>query len=237
MLSHLFGSFRMLIARHTYHEADRYFHQGIGHEEERAFDDPFQLLRRHLSPVGHVHLQGRTAVEIMPWLRWTLRADPTHVEAWLVAAYWLQRDLHRPDLARAVYREAALANPHDYRIFMEWARLLLREGSWGGATRLCDQALARWPSPLTVDDETARLDRARLMEWRGYLWAWLGEREKALQSLEIAQSLRPQHRIIREEIVRIRLAQEIAGVVGPGLLKLRDDDEAAHPPRRRDDHH
>ncbi len=216
------GGLRRLAARRFYYEADRYHHRGIGHERQTAIETPLHRLGRQLTPSAHVHVEGVEASEILPWLRWTVTADPEDVEAWRVAAYWVGRSTHRPDLVRAVYREAARHHPRDYRIHLDWARQLLHEGAWSGAARLCDRALALWPSPLDPQDQEAALDFARLLEWRAYLYAYEGDRARALGLLERVIALRPAHRLAADEAARLRSDKEIAGRLGPGLSHLRE---------------
>ena len=222
---HLFGSLRRLVADHAYEEADRYFHHGVGHVEETDFSDPLWQLRRWLIPSAHAHLSEASVAEFLPWLRWTIRADPEHVEAWLVAAYWLQQNLRRPDLARAVYREAAQLNPKDYRVYLHWARLLLRLGEWGGAARLCERAWSCWPHPLDPKDEEAQLDRARLLEWRGYLHAWQGDLGAAIAALEEALALRPHHAMVRQELHHLRSAPPGESILSAGLIRLQKSND------------
>ncbi len=229
VLARAFGSLRLLAARHAYREADRFFHRGIGHLRTASFDDPLQRLRRTLAPALHEHLPDADAVELMPWLRWTVAADPTNVEAWLVAVFWLNSVIRRPDLARLACREALAANPGDYRPYLQWARLLLQDGLWGPAARVCDRALARWPAPLAADDPDARLDRARLLEWRGYLWAFAGERDRAESALAEVAALRPEHQLVRIELQRLQSGAAPPGEIGPGLRHLRRAPEPYRP--------
>jgi len=231
-----FGALRRLAARHTLAEADRYFHRGIGAVRRSDFDDPLQRIGRQLSPNLHEHLDPAETRELMPWLRWTVAADPADVEAWLIAAFWLDRGMGRTDLARAVCREAAAANPDDYRPCLQWARLLLREGAWGPAARVCDRALALWPARLAAGDADAELDRARLLEWRGYLYAFAGDRARAEETLAAAAALRPDHRGVQEELERIRSGAALAGVIGPGLRRLRETAEPLRPVCEEHDH-
>mgnify|MGYP005838087709 CR=1 FL=1 len=228
-VARVFGSLRQLSARHTLAEADRYFHRGIGAVREAGFDDPLQRLRGQLSPNLHEHLEPTEAQELMPWLRWTVAANPSDVETWLIAAFWLDHGLERIDLALAVCREAAAANPDDYRPYLQWARLLLRDGAWGPAGRVCDRALALWPARLEAGDPDAELDRARLLEWRGYLYAFSGDRSRAEETLLAAVSLRPDHQGVQEELQRIRSGAALTGVVGPGLRRLRGAAESLRP--------
>lgn len=225
MLSRVFGSLRLVVSQQAFLEADRVFHRGVGHQSEVAFDDPLQRWRRQLSPTLREHLPDSDLAELMPWLSWAVRADPQNVEAWLVAVYWLSSGLERMDLALAACREAAAANPGDYRPYMQWARLLLRVGRWEAAARVCDRALELWPAPLKPDDNLARLDEARLWEWRGYLWAHSGDRERAAAALERVLARRPNHETARVELDRIRSGAPIVGEMGPGLTRLLGRDE------------
>lgn len=224
-LSRLFGSLRLVVSQQAFVEADRVFHRGVGHQHETFFDDPLQRWRRQLSPTLHEHLPDSDLAEVMPWLRLTVRANPHDVEAWLVAAYWLSNSLERTDLAIAACREAAAANPGDYRPYMQWARLLLRVGRWEAAARVSDRALELWPAPLEPEDNMARLDEARLWEWRGYLWAHSGDVERAVAALERVLARRPNHETVRVELDRIRSGASVAGEIGPGLARLLGRDE------------
>jgi tetratricopeptide (TPR) repeat protein len=191
VLDRMAGSLRTAIAESLYLRADAYFHAGRGHVRERAFRGVFDRLQDGLQPQAHRHAEGEETAEILPWLRWSTAVDSTSVDAYLAAAYWMEREVRRPDRVDPIFREAARRNPRDYRIGLDWGRSLARRGDFPAAIRLLGSALRRWPVPLAPEDGQAQLDRVALLEIRGLLLLHEKDRKAALEHLRRAQVFRP----------------------------------------------
>lgn len=161
----LLGSTRMILGDAFYERGDDYFHRGVPHQKNKAFNDIFQTWSQHVRPAAHEHATGKTVYEVMPWLDFTVRMNPHHVEAWLVAAYWLAGDGERPDLALQVIADGIRANPGDYQLYAERGRIHLRQGENEQAERALAAAVRLWPSSYNPDDPMIRYDLARCLSY------------------------------------------------------------------------
>jgi tetratricopeptide (TPR) repeat protein len=180
------------VGERFFERADLYFHRGIPHQRPSIGPTLFTRWAARLVPPSPLHAEGADACEILPWLRFATAMDPGNVDAYLVAAYWVERSGGRPDLAEDVLREVVRRNPRDYRPFFDWARLALRRDSPARALALLGAGLRAWPEPAPPGDPDAVRDRAVMMEMRGLLLASDGQREEALRELERAAEIRPQ---------------------------------------------
>ena len=107
------GDARKAIGEQFYLTADQYFHRGVPHSRERAFDRGlFIWLQNAAAPKAHAHLEGDSIKEMLPWLSMTLRMDPENVEAFRVTAFWLSSKLGEIEQAEQIlsgFSEAASA--------------------------------------------------------------------------------------------------------------------------------
>jgi tetratricopeptide (TPR) repeat protein len=65
--------------------------------------------------------------EILPWLRLAADLDPQRVGTFVVGAYWLRRELHKPHEAEAFLREGLRANPGNHELLFEMGRIYFEE--------------------------------------------------------------------------------------------------------------
>lgn len=207
VLDRVAGSLRTALAGNLYNRADAYFHAGREHARKRAFRGVYDRVLEGLLPQTHRHAAREETSEILPWLRWSTATDPSNVDAYLAAAYWMEREVRKPDRVDAIFREAARHNPGDYRIGLDWGRSRARRGDIPGAVRLLGSALRRWPAPLGPEQDTARHDRVALMEIRGLLLLHEGRRGEALLHLRRAQALRPESPGLNRWIARVEAGE------------------------------
>ncbi len=152
----LLGNARELLANHLIKKADVYFHAGYypsifheaaqarsrdhlhseeydehAHEKEMSFlskpKDIIDRFGRYFYPTEHRHLHGHETAEILPWLKFAASVDPQNVESYVITAFWLRRELHKPDQAEAFLREGLKANPNNLTLLYELARLRWEE--------------------------------------------------------------------------------------------------------------
>jgi tetratricopeptide (TPR) repeat protein len=193
----LFGSSRRVLSAELYDRADAYFHRGVAHREKRVErHDWIQRLRADISPEAHRHAEGLNSSEIIPWLRLATDADPHNVEAWLVASFWLETGMQRPDLAEQVLREAQRHNPGDYRVLLDRARLYLRTARFSEGANVLDAALARWPGSLDPDDRQSLLDKAELLTYRAFLHEIEGHPREAAAGFKNVLAIFPERTYI-----------------------------------------
>jgi len=197
------GVSRVAFGRSFYIGADDYFHRGIGRKRDVEFANRlFQRWGAAIRPSGHIHTEGYSVSEIIPWLRMAAAADPGNVEAFLTMAYWLTR-LGRFDAAEQVLREAQRLHPQDVRLLGERGRLAFRRQQDDRAAALIDAALRVWPNPLPPDDDEARLEKTRLLSYRAVIHELRGEKDPAIRCFREALRFMPRNEGIRRHIGRL----------------------------------
>jgi len=232
---------RLALSGHFYEMADLYFHCGVEHIRDRAFEDSiWQRTMELISPVAHVHRDGQSVKEIMPWLWMAIRADPHNVQTYLVAAYWLANEADRPDLALSVLDEARWQNPGNCEIQIERGRICLALRRIEAATHAFDAALAFWPGHQDPADQSARHERATALLYRALLHELAGENDAAVRALQEHLSLFPDRTHIAERIRALekgeapsRLASEFLDDI---LRKYQDAESARADEEDGEDH-
>jgi tetratricopeptide (TPR) repeat protein len=134
--------------------------------------DWIEKLGRNFFPTVHTHLEGQNAQELLPWLKLSAEMDPTRVETYVTAAYWLRTSLNQPDAAESFLREGLRANPNDPDILLELGRVFFySKNNVRVARNIFELALAGWekqekanrnPNPEThveILGEMVRVDR------------------------------------------------------------------------------
>ncbi len=197
----LFGSSRRALSADLYERADMYFHRGVPHRQKRVErHDWMQRLRADISPEAHRHAEGLDSAEIVPWLRLATDADPHNVEAWLVAAFWLETGIQRADLAEQVLRDAQRYNPGDYRVLLDRARLYVRSGRFREAANVLEAALARWPGSLDPADRQSLLDKAEILTYRAFLYEMDGHPRDAAAGFKNVLAIFPGRTYIEDRM-------------------------------------
>jgi tetratricopeptide (TPR) repeat protein len=202
-VSRLFGSGREVISQHLYTEADRYFHQGVGHVHERAFQDhPYLRWAQAITPGEHVELEGESIAEIMPWLRMATKADPRNIQAYTTAAFWLgtQNDV---EAANKVLEEARRMNPGDYRVSLALGQLFYHHGLLDRALVELDQARDEWPSGQDTADRQTRLDLAAVLSLGAGVHERKGHRDETMDRFRQILALFPGRDAVRERLRRL----------------------------------
>lgn len=197
----LLGNSRQALSADLYERADAYFHRGVAHRAARVErHDWIQRLRADVAPEAHRHADGLDSAEIVPWLRLATDADPHNVEAWLVAAFWLETGMQRPDLAEQVLREAQRHNLGDYRVLLSRALLCIRSGRFGNAANLLDAAQTRWPGSLDPSDRQTLLDKAEMLTYRAFLYELEGHTREAAAAFKNVLAIFPGRTYIAERM-------------------------------------
>ena len=118
-------------------------------EEESAEGhslDPWLWINRHVrAPERHVHLEGREAIEMMPWFWASVKADPHNVEAWTTAMYVADKMMKDRTLAGRILEEAKASNPESLELAWTEARFVYDGGAGDSAAaeRLLENARRR----------------------------------------------------------------------------------------------
>lgn len=202
----LFGDARMALSAKLYTEADVYFHRGVPHLKERAFDsDIFQNLHEKVSPSKHVHVSGASGIkEIMPWLELSIRANPRNLDSYLVAAFWLSSEAGRADLALKILEKAQRNIPYSYQVQLEKGRILLHSGQYNAALQAFTAALAFWNKTANRDDRGAQLDRSRALLYHGLLMEAAGKNTNAIADFRAALQITPESPAIRDRLTALQ---------------------------------
>ncbi len=115
---------------HSHLTKEAHEHEGAGghdeHHEETFLGPPkdwIERFGRHFIPNVHTHLSNGNEREILPWLKISAMMDPTRVDTYVTASYWLRTSLHRPDEAERFLREGLRANPDSCEILLELGRV------------------------------------------------------------------------------------------------------------------
>jgi tetratricopeptide (TPR) repeat protein len=238
-LFRLLNAGRVEIGADLYRRADLYFHKGVAFSRPPPMKgDPFRKLLDVVAPETVVHLGGQNIREIMPWLRFTTRIDPHHVEAFLVTAFWLSEEAHRPDVAHEVLREGLRLNPGAYAIYLGRGKLYLRQKNTTAALQSFTAALRCWPhSPIVIDPEDLKFDRAEILTYRALVFEMLDRPADAIRDLEEVLSLFPDRHLFRDRIADLaagRKSLSTASRLADTLLKTRPPDED-HPGQTADE--
>jgi len=189
MLDAIFGGARGLLASALYQRADIFFHEGVPYYKKESFtNDVFRRISGSLNPRAHTHLSGLRVREIMPWLYFTLKADPHNVEAAGVTAFWLTSELDRPDLAEQVLQEAQEYNPRSHVIRQEKGRLYLNTGHIDRAEQEFDTGIRLALSAPQWTNDQFRIEMAEMLMFRGLLRETRGDVDRALA--DYAETLR-----------------------------------------------
>ena len=188
---YILGPAKEWLSNGFYEHADLYFHRGVPHHKEKAFHDVFTAWKDAINPTEHAHATGKASVEIMPWLRLSIDADPHYIEAYLVASYWLSGGFQRPDLAIKELQNGIKKNPESYRLYREQARVYLMMDDFSASLQSLLQAEKLIQRPNLPDPRQAEIDRPFIFMIESFLFEILGEREKAIQATKIFLKLKP----------------------------------------------
>jgi tetratricopeptide (TPR) repeat protein len=174
VLAALMGDSRRLFADQFFAKADSYFHSGFyptifdsakkegpshlkdesheapgGDEHEEGFlgppRDAIEKFGRNFFPTVHTHLHNGHEREILPWLKLSADLDPSRVDTYVVAAYWLRTRLNQAEEAEEFLRQGLRANPDSYEILLELGRVYYyNKKDSRMAHNLWELALQKW---------------------------------------------------------------------------------------------
>lgn len=246
MLDAFFGSTRKILGRQFYYEADVFFHQGVGYYKKKAFtNDIFQSISGKLSPHEHLHLTGQRVREIMPWLYFTLKADPYNLEAIGVTAFWLTTELNRPDLAEQILQEAQKDNPRSYSIRQEKGRLYIKTANHDRAAMEFDTGLRLARSAPEWTNDQFRIDMAEMLMYRGLLHETRGNTNQAIADYRDILQLFPGRKELQTRVDALAHGEQVESAAA-ALNSLsasrthvceREEDEHGHTHTHKHEFH
>ena len=167
-LSVAFGGAKEAIGQAMFRKADSYFHGGIdeGGQSAGSPGDPWRWINdRVRAPDVHTHLDGEKAVELIPWLWASVKANPRNAEVWTSAMYVAERMLRDDALVRRILDEAKAKNPGNAEIAFAEGKFLYKQGK--GDVPAAKAAFER-AKALLGDDNSESAELLRRMA-DGYL--------------------------------------------------------------------
>lgn len=228
----MLGSARIALSAHFYDIAETYFHRGKARLVPQAFHDSiFQRMSANIHPQIHQHRAGEDTREIMPWLWLATRTDPTRIDQYIAASFWLSRELHRNDLALSVLQEAKWRNPFQYRVLLEEGVLFLHENKRESATQAFNAALAFWPSSESPQGTEALQEKARALLYRALLFEAEGKKDKAIEDLQAILTLFPKRTELQDRIRELKENDQpslLASQVWGDMLKKESESRTSH---------
>ena len=211
LATRMLGESRQALSLNFFNEADRYFHKGVSHLQTRArLHGVFQRWDEAITPEQHAHAEGASSAEILPWLKLASRADPRNIDAFLVAAFWAETELHRHDLAMEILNEAQRANPAEYRIPLEKGRLSIRTRQFADAHAVlgCALRLQSHAPAAAAPDRQFALDRAEILVFLGFLSELDNQRAEAIEAFNNALAIFPERSYIKERVAILEAGRE-----------------------------
>ena len=156
------------------------------------FPDPWQWLNDRLHPRSHRHVGGNESKEIVPWLWASVRLDPHNLLAWQVTAYWLARQVGKPEEGIRLIQEAIRLNPDSAELEFcrgELLAVLKRQDESAAAFRL---ALGKWkPEVAGEDPEDLKFLKTRILVYLGDYAERAGRTQEALGCFQDALRVTP----------------------------------------------
>jgi tetratricopeptide (TPR) repeat protein len=200
---YLLGPARALLSAGLYERADTYFHKGAPRHKEEAFRSFFQVWREQINPTKHRHAESQEIMEIMPWLRLATQADPTNIEAYLVAAYWLSNECNQPEQALLVIEEAIARNPQRYEVHMEKGRLFLSMDDLASADAAFETTCKIMDTYEATGPEQTAIDRSFILMARSFLFEAGGNREAAIAMARQNALLHPERSALAQRLQQL----------------------------------
>jgi tetratricopeptide (TPR) repeat protein len=182
-----------------------------GHEEEHDFlgkpKDLMDAFTRHFIVSEHSHLTDKgpnAEKEILPWLKLSAQLDPSKVESYTVAAYWL-RDLGKKAEAEQFLREGLRHNPRSYDILYELGRCYYERSDLDRARNLWELAITCWREQENTKpvNQQNRFMAEQILNHLAQLEARAGNRERAASWLGIVKKISPHPDEIEKRIEEV----------------------------------
>lgn len=232
-LSVAFGGAKEAISQAMVQKADSYFHGGIDMDcpdhpdhpgeplaehsnirtSEHSFPDPWRWINdRICAPQVHRHLEGKEAVEMIPWLWASVKTNPHNIDSWTTAWYTANDMMKDRAFAAEILEEGLLRNPDSIELRFYLGRHLYDRGKGDPAAAERTFAAARDVGLRLCDGDLTRLsekDRDTYSFIVDYLAAFAAKRgerttlEGYLAEVEKTKSTTPVADAIRARIRRL----------------------------------
>ncbi|MBU0570625.1 MAG: hypothetical protein KJ995_04275 [Candidatus Omnitrophica bacterium] len=193
--------------------ADRYFHRGIGHADDRhehmdEYQDRkknapganraniFLRIPEEIGVTEHMHLEQDEVKEIIPWLYYAVKIDPHNVQTCVIAAYWVIDRLGKTREGVNFLREGLKNNPDSWEINAELGRVYFQDTKdYDAAIRVLLRA-----QRLLAGSLHDKFQEREVLSFLAYSYKALGENEKARSVFMEIGRLFPNDRKMKEKI-------------------------------------
>ena len=188
------------------------------HEEEGGDflgkpKDPMDAFTRHFFVTQHSHLteKGSNAPkEILPWFKLAAQVDPRNITNYTQGAYIL-RLVHKDAEAEQFLREGLRQNPTSYEIMLDLGRGYFDKKEYDRSRNVLEMAMARWreqenPKPA---EQQNRFIAEQIVNYLARTEARTGQRERAIQWLQLLKKLSPHPDEIDKRIAEVRAGQSL----------------------------
>jgi tetratricopeptide (TPR) repeat protein len=160
--------------------------------------------------------KGGAVREILPWLKLSAELDPSRIETYTVAAYWLRSRMGKVDEAEHFLREGLRANPRNAAILFELGRIYNEDRQdYDHARNVWELGVAKLDAqkqPLNEQDEfilvQLTIGLARLEEKQG-------NDARELEWLERNLKISPEPDVIQKQIDELKLKLKSGAAVSP----------------------
>ena len=162
-------------------------------------------LNRRLKPSVHVHLEGGSEREMLPWLRLSAELEPHRIETYVVAAYWLRTRLGKVDEAEQFLREGLRENPDSYEILLELGRLYDKNrNDLVHARNVLELASVRWKQREGGKEKPDHLALGQILSALASVEERAGNLPRAIEWMEQLKQISPAREALQRQIDELR---------------------------------
>jgi len=234
----LLGDTRLAISGKLYSQADVYFHRGVPHEKQHAFEsNPFQLIHNVVSPAKPSHLSGATDIqEIMPWLDMSIRSNPQNLDSYLVAAFWLSSEAQLNDQALQLLNRAQRNIPYSYEVQLAKGRIFLHTGEYNLARQAFSASLAFWNEAADQTSEGDLLDKSQALLYRALLYENSGMTAEAISDLRAMLMIGPENPLMQKRMLNLQKGKATAPAAHDLLASILNKQDKQSRKCEHEDH-
>lgn len=195
------------------HQHDEHCHHepGSGEEDEhvkamtpKQAGNWLEAFIRRFRITEHSHLANGDTREILPWLKVAIELDPQAADTYTTAAYWLRKDLQRPDEAKKVLREGIRNNPTSPELLFEMGRIYKEsDHDLARARNIWKLALRRWLEQSDAVREKDKNSCAQIASNLAELEMETGNWSQAVDYFKLAKLTSPKPEAIQKRIDEI----------------------------------
>jgi len=224
-ISQVLGEGKGIVSGMSLLQADRYYHGGVyqvcdhftgegeDHPGEGESEDlfpghdlkakPYNLLFRlagETKITKHVHLEGDQLKEMIPWLYYSVKADPHNVGAVTLAAYYLSQRFGRVDEAVALLEQGRRDNPDSWEIYAELGNIYFSKmGDVDKAILFLSRA-----KQLLGKTQHDRFQARYVLTLLGASYEKAGDLPAAVEQYEVIHELFPDNTAISEKLSHLK---------------------------------